>query len=215
MAEHRIFVSYNQNDKDVKSICYDFKGLKNYEEDLKTVFINYDQSENLVAERGNPANMTEEEIFAALDREMAGCDVTIVLLSPNMMDSDKPEREQWLPWEIAYSMNPSMRADPNVLPNAVLAIAVPDEDGKYDHVYDKGSNRNIHLDCMPPIVRGNMLNIREPKIGMDGKVVVTDDSNYFPVIKWSYFHANSEHYIDLAVRHRNNAQAYNLVTKVE
>ena len=210
---HNIFVSYNHADKSVQDLGYNPQGTVDYAEEIERVLSNHTIVKNLVAERGEPTD--REENLAKLEKEMAPSDVTILLLSPEMRDMDRPELEQWTPWEMLYSMNPKVRANPNVNRSAVLAVVLPDKNGSYDHVFKKGSNREIVTDGLFTIVKQNMMNISEPYTDVRGNIVIKEDSSFIPIIKWSYFHSNADHYVDVAWQHRRDEDMYDLVTELE
>ena len=57
-----------------------------------------------------------------------------------MVERFKPEKDQWIPWEISYSLRTKNRKGNYSNPNAVLAVILPDSSGAYNYVnnYDFG-----------------------------------------------------------------------------
>lgn len=58
---------------------------------------------------------------------------TIVLISSNMKDTNKPERLQWIPWEISYSIQETMRISKRCRRNPICAVVLPDQNGNYSY----------------------------------------------------------------------------------
>ena len=58
--------------------------------------------------------------------------VTIVLISPEMFENVK-EIEQWIPWEISYSLKNKTRSNGISNMNAILAVVLPDRYGSYNY----------------------------------------------------------------------------------
>lgn len=70
--------------------------------------------------------------------------ITLVLISPNMKDSNLPETEQRIPWEISYSLREQSRNGRTSKTNAVMAIVLPDANGRYDYyIEDRGTYMSL------------------------------------------------------------------------
>ena len=66
--------------------------------------------------------------------------ITIVLISPQMFENIS-EFEQWIPWEISYSLRNKVRYDGNSYMNAILAVVLPDRKGKYGYALHSKKKR--------------------------------------------------------------------------
>ncbi len=84
--------------------------------------------------------------------------ITIVLISPGMFDN-VPEIEQWIPWEISYSLKNKTRSDGSSNMNAVLAIVLPDRNGNYDYaMYSNHHHIFVKEEAFFEIILVNMFN---------------------------------------------------------
>ncbi|MBA4299088.1 MAG: hypothetical protein C0433_03120 [Cyclobacterium sp.] len=70
---------------------------------------------------------------------------TIVLISKGMKKAGKPEYEQWIPWEISYSLRTTTIQERKSHRNAVLGIVLPDENNSYSCVYNLFFS--CHMEC--------------------------------------------------------------------
>ena len=91
----------------------------------------------------------EEAIWNHLKNKIYDSSITIVLISPNMKESGKWQKSQWIPWEISYSLRETSRNDRTSHNNAILAVVLPNQRGSYDY---------YHTDDLFPILRDNIEN---------------------------------------------------------
>ena len=164
----------------------------------------------------------DSTIASKLRDKIFDSSITIVLISANMIDPYKPINEQWIPWEISYSLKEIERKEGRSLTNAILSVALPDRLGNYGHAIEQYCPscdcRTIKTSSFFEIIGKNMLNIKEPTFldnCSDHKegTVYTGDSSYIQIVTWDDFISNHDKYIDKAVELRDKASQYNI--KVE
>lgn len=149
----KIFVSYKFKDYDVKALS----GVEaptwpcDYVDYIKENVLADDDIYKGENNDEDISNWKEEKIWAHLKDKLYDSTVTIVLISPNMKENGKSQRSQWIPWEISYSLRETTRNDRTSHNNAILAVVLPDKEGKYDYYYDDANN-------LFPILKNNIDN---------------------------------------------------------
>lgn len=104
--------------------------------------------------------LSDNAIWEHLKTKIYDSSLTIVLISPNMKIPNTKQRDQWIPWEISYSLRETTRNDRTSQRNSILAVILPDKNGAYDY-YDK--------EKLFPILKDNI------------------DNGYIHVTKWDFF----------------------------
>lgn len=95
------------------------------------------------------SNCSETYIWNHLKDKMFDSSVTVVLISPNMKESNRWQSSQWIPWEISYSLRKTTRGGRTSQRNAIVAVVLPNQFGNYTY-FDK--------DTTFPILRDNLNN---------------------------------------------------------
>jgi hypothetical protein len=148
--------------------------------------------------------------------------VTIVIISKGMKDMSKNEIDQWIPWELSYSLRIVQREDCSSQMNAVLGVVLPDEMGLYDWYYTSNPHCNSithQTGQLFKILRDNMFNILEKEYReCNGtKIHITDEPSFIKTIKWDEFMNgnNFNVYIDKAIEIKDNAELYDVHIKLD
>ena len=155
-------------------------------------FIRRAQSAGCVVYKGERADedlsyLKEDTIWQKLKDRIYDSTITLVFISPNMREPYRKESDQWIPWEIAFSLRETTRSDRTSHSNALIFVVLPDRNGRYDYF---SSMRHF------AIVAGNIQN------------------GYAEVAHWDDFIANIQCYIDKALRRKQNVPSYKVVKSV-
>lgn len=215
---HNVFITYKYRDSNVRDINGMYTTVRDYVDILQEKFKGsheiYDYSEH---DGEDLSDLSEDTIRSKLSDKIFYTSVTIVLVSPNMNDG-RPEREQWIPWEISYSLQETRRASGRSGINGIVAVVLPDKNGSYGYVIeDKGCHWTIHYDRLFDIIRKNRhnrKNLDPVRCSTCGCSVHQEDSSYMLLTKWDIFVKNPESYIDTAIRFRNEANQFNIVKRL-
>lgn len=163
-------------------------------------------------------HLADDTIDSKLKEKIFDSSVTLVLISPNMWDKSKYEKDQWIPNEICYSLRNKKRGDKTSKANAMLAVVLPDSNGSYDYAV-------VHYSCVTQwqtgsffaIIRNNMFNRSTKKLTKCDTCGeyhhAGADHSYMHPVKWSDFIADHNHYIDHALSLRDQIDDFE-VSKV-
>ena len=161
------------------------------------------------------SNLADSSISSKLGDKIFESSVTIVLISKGMKENYSLEQDQWIPWEISYSLKEQTRQGRTSRTNGVLAVVLPDENGSYEYYITRDTEcncTNFNTPFLFQILRENMFNIKEPNIRLcNGSRIYHGDSSYIQSVKWVEFISNPSIYIDKAIELRDKKQEYNIV----
>lgn len=227
---HKIFVSYKFADDNVYNITGERKGstVRDYvdkiEETLKS-----DESDHIYkgeSDGEDLSHLEDDTIWDKLKNRIYDSTLTIVMISPNMKDFWKQEKDQWIPREISYCLKEISRIDKSGTAvesktNAMLAVVVPDKNNDYSYyTYEKtcctsGCNM-LKTDTLFKIMRENMFNLKDAnkKDCEDGSTVWYGDSCYISSVKWDDFVKDMEKYINKAYEIQDKIDNYDIHKEV-
>ena len=225
---YKIFVSYKYHDDSVYPLPYKnylgFSTVRNYVDKLESYF---DQTSNIYkgeSDNEDLSHLSEACIWEKLKDRIYDSSVTIVMVSPNMREQYRSERSQWIPWEIAYSLRETTRADRTSHSNAILAVILPDRNYQYEYFtqpfsyQQSGGQWCSGTDTVFSIIRKNMNN----KLGNNESFfsshgifpISTNDGSYIPSVTWKDFISHPMRYIECAIKHKERISEYRICKEI-
>ena len=222
---YKIFISYKYADSSVLQMD-NVKGVttvRDYVDLLETYFDK--KTDNIYKGESDGEDLSdysEDEIWEKLKERIFDSSITMVIISPEMKESGRTDKSQWIPWEIAYSLRETTRNDRTSHTNAMLAIVLPDSSGSYDY-YVKSNTccltgcRTEYRDRLFTILRENMFNKKDCQKSKckNDSIVYYGEYSYVQTVKWRDFVASSDaikRYLDAAVMRQKNVEDY-VITK--
>jgi hypothetical protein len=215
----KIFISYKYADKLVRqfqghSLWNNPTTVRDYVDILQTKIDKSDHINKGENDGEDMSSLADSTIGSKLGDKIFDSSVTIVFISKGMKEN-KPEKDQWIPWEISYSLKEQSRQSGNSKTNAVLAVVLPDDAGKYDYFIEDNTCpycncRTLHTPNLFSILKDNMFNIKQPEFSdcqYHTNRPYKGYGSYIHSVKWDDFINNINHYIDIAVeiwRYRDN-----------
>lgn len=221
----KIFVSYKYSDINVQDLnLYQntYFGLqkihttaRHYVDKLSEIIETDDHIYKGEDDGQSLSGFSDEFISSVLRDKIYDSSITIVFVSKGMKDVRKNERDQWMPWEISYSLKEYSRNGRTSLSNAVIAIVLPDQYGSYDYyiTHDTICNcKSLNTPFLFDILKFNMFNEKYPNTAAcsNGSVVYHGDSCYIQSVKWEDFITYPNTYLDKAVEISSKKDNYNL-----
>lgn len=204
---NKVFISYKYSDNSVQQLrpngFFHVTTARDYVDIIQNKF-ERDEIHINKGEKDNEslADFKSETIRSKLADKIFDSSVTIVLLSPNMKDSWKSEKDQWIPWEIAYSLKSKKRSDNRSKPNAILLVVLPDRCGNYDYVNSDG----FYFD----IIQKNLNNLHTSYIPYKRN---SCSNSYMLQCNWDQFISNPYFWVDAAIEIRDKGDKYNIVVR--
>lgn len=212
----KIFISYKYADDNVRNFSSGKTStVRDYVDKLETIF---DKSDNIYKGEHDGEDLrqlTDDTIWEKLKERIYDSSVTIVMISPGMKEFGKSERNQWIPWEVSYSLKEMTRNDRTSHSNAMLAIVLPDAYGSYDYyLQELGCGVTLHkTDTLFGIISRNKFNVKNPERAYCTKCGgwhYSGSYSYIKAVKWDNFIAAPGLYIDEAVERYKNIQNYTI-----
>ena len=230
----KIFISYKYKDSDVRQmpiilVSYNRKTIvRDYVDKLQELIGK--ENVNKGEKDGEDMSVLEDTtIQSVLGNKIYDSSITLVLISPNMKDPNLSEIEQWIPWEVSYSLREQTRNGRTSKTNAVMAIVLPDSHNSYnyyiqEHTCPYCDSTTLNKNILFKILSVNMFNRYFPKYSTciyhsTNNRPEIGDCSYIPSVKWDDFIADIEGNLKRAERIMENKDAYdikkNLKTIVE
>jgi hypothetical protein len=222
----KIFVSYKYHDGNVFSLgntlLSDLFGttVRSYVDKLESYFTSTDIYKGESNDE-DLSHLSDDAIWERLKDRIYDSSITIVMISPNMKETNKRDRSQWIPWEISYSLKEMTRNDRISRSNAMLAIVLPDGQNNYAYFIEEKNCCPKHCstfktDTLFGILQRNMFNQKNKTIleCPKGITMYQGKCSYIPSVKWSNFCVGPQFYIDIAVSIKDRINDYEISKEV-
>ncbi|MGZ4055291.1 MAG: TIR domain-containing protein [Bacteroidia bacterium] len=219
---NKIFVSYKHSDSKVLPIAgCNPTTARDYVDIIEKMIEDGDhiyKGENDDEDIGSLADPT---IGSKLGDKIFDSSVTIVLISKGMKAAYTAEKDQWIPWEISYSLKEQSRASGNSKTNAVLAVVLPDENGSYEYFMEYNpacDSTTFKTNTLFQILGDNMFNLKDKEADSricNGSRIYNGYYSYIHSVKWENFNGKLNMYVDVANNIRKNIDKYEIVKTVK
>ena len=238
---HKIFISYKYHDTNV----YNEVDHHLFEESRRKRCITPRQYVDVLAEyldehsphyckaeddNNDLSKLSEDQIWEILKDKIFDSTLTIVIISPNMKDDSKRDRDQWIPWEIKYSLDRNNRHDSlgNTVisnTNAMLAIVLPDINNDYSYYFEQktccsSGCRLNKTNKLFKILQNNTFNIKEPdsyNCKEKDTIYRGKQHSYIPFYKWC--DVNTKEKLEEVIKHaytiQNSMKNYNICHEID
>ncbi len=165
----KIFVSYKYVDDQVENLVWNTNAtVRDYVDKFEEKVDSSDDIYKGESDDEDLSDLEDDTIWEKLKDRIYNSSVTIVFLSPGMKESWKADRDQWIPWEVSYSLKETTRKNKKgesvtSHSNAMLAVVLPDTSGSYSWYLESRSCCDSkctthHTDKLFTIIKKNKFN---------------------------------------------------------
>lgn len=219
----KIFVSYKFKDSRVEDLSkFECSTARDYVTKLENKLGYTNHIYKGESDDEDLSELSDETIWEKLKDRIYDSSVTVIFVSPGMKEDFKNERVQWIPWEVSYSLKETSRRNAKgesvtSRSNAMIAVVLPDEYGKYDYYLETRDCCSEH--CVThhwgklfSIIRNNKFNLKDPKKYecSNNEKIWCGDVSYIEAVRWCDFIDNYNHYINRACKRQDNIDDYKI-----
>lgn len=223
----KIFVSYKYADNSVNNLsAFENSTVRSYVDLFEKKL---QDSDNIY--KGEPdgedlSHLNDNQIWELLKSRIFDSSVTLVFISPKMRETWNSDRNQWIPWEISFSLKETARKNKKGEPvtshtNAMIAVVLPDSTGSYSYYLEnktccKKGCLCHHTDILFAIIQNNMFNIINPDNYKcdSGDTIWRGSCSYIAAVKWCDFISDYRRFIEQACIRQKNLDSYKITKDV-
>lgn len=223
----KIFISYKYGDTSVKHLArnayWEMTKVRDYVDELQEKISESDHINKGEQDGEDLSAFKDDTIESKLRDKIWDSTVTIVLISPNMKEAYVEESNQWIPWEVAYSLREYSRNGRTSHTNALLGVVLPDKEGNYEYCISSSnctgcSCRIIDFSKSFKILRDNLFNKKKKddlkKPCNQGSDVYTGFVSYMHLVQWDHFIGNIDVHVNLAINNQDNKEDFEITKSV-
>jgi hypothetical protein len=159
-------------------------------------------------------DFADSTIKSKLKEKIFQSSITVVLISKGMKENYTNESDQWIPWEVSYSLRTIVRNNSKSRMNAVLGVVIPDENNSYDWYITENSECNCTTYQKSPlfdIINSNTFNLKKSFTrDCQGITIHEGEFSFIKMVKWNQFISNCDFHIENSIKIRDDAEAYDL-----
>ena len=225
---NKIFVSYKYGDNQVENLSiYGDSTVRDYVDEFERKL---DSSDNIYkgeSDGEDLSNLSDNTIWEKLKDRIYDSSVTVIFISPGMREWWKNDRDQWIPWEVSYSLKETSRRNKNgdsiiSHSNAMIAVVLPDSAGSYSDYLESKSYCSSgctmhHTNNLFTIIKKNKFN--RIKNGSNrncdnNDTIWTGTCSYIEAVKWYSFIKDYQKYIEKAIKRQDCIDEYDICKEV-
>lgn len=221
----KIFISYKYGDINVSALNgKNYTKVRDYVDRIQEQIDDGDHINKGEEDGEDMGTLEDSTIGSKLGDKIFDSSVTIVLISKNMREVYTLEKDQWMPWEISYSLKEQTREGGGSKTNAILAVVIPDLLGSYSYFIEDNTCpyckcRSLNTNFLFKILKENMFNIKKPEFtecnNHIGNKPYSGHSSYIHSVKWEDFIGDINNQIEIAVKIKENINDYYLVKTIK
>lgn len=220
----KIFISYKYADDQVKNLVLgENSTVRDYVDEFEKKVDSSDDIFKGESDGEDLSNLSDDTIWESLKDRIYDSSVSIVFISPGMKETGKKDRDQWIPWEVSYSLKETSRKSKKgdavtSHSNAMLAVVLPDENNSYTYYLESksccsGGCTTHHTNRLFTIIKKNKFNRTKnaSKRTCDtDNTIWTGTCSYIEAVKWSNFITDYQKYVDFAVDRQDHIDEYDI-----